>query len=57
MAKEHKTPNQVTEEQATEIIELALNDIEVLTEAFQLIAQVCEHRSVPSKVEQEVMLH
>lgn len=38
MAKDSK----VTEAEATEIIELAIDDIELLGRAFDVIAQVCD---------------
>ena len=42
------------EESAFEIIELAIDDINVLTRAFQVINNICEELSVnPEEVEEE----
>lgn len=42
MSKVSKAPEATTEEEAFEIIELAIDDLQTLTRAFNLIAEVCE---------------
>ena len=47
MAERHKDSNLTTKEEATEIIELAIEDIDVLTRAFEVINEVCEEMVDP----------
>ena len=42
MAKSIKTEEKQAKDEAFEIIELATQDIETLTKAFNLISEVCE---------------
>ncbi|MDC0359038.1 hypothetical protein OAO01_09500 [Oligoflexia bacterium] len=47
MAKAPKNSSTTTQEEAFEIIELASDDLNVLTRAFDVIAEVCEELNHP----------
>lgn len=48
MSKPLKNSSADTENEAFEMIELALNDLDALTRAFDLISEICEEREPAS---------
>ena len=51
MSKTPKSVSQPTlENEAFEMIELAIGDLDTLTRAFNLISEVCEEGNTPSRI-------